>query len=98
MLRPWLELARVSNLPTVWTNVIAAWLLAGGAWEFRPLAWLLAGGSLVYTGGMFLNDAADAKWDRANRPERPIPTGRISPAQAWTAGIGFLAAGFAMFA
>lgn len=98
MLRPWLELARVSNLPTVWTNVIAAWLLAGGKWEWRPLAWLISGGSLVYTAGMFLNDAADAQWDREHRPERPIPSGRISVAQAWAAGFAFLAAGFAMFA
>jgi 4-hydroxybenzoate polyprenyltransferase len=25
----WLELARVSNLPTVWSNVLAAWLVSG---------------------------------------------------------------------
>ena len=97
ILRPWLELARVSNLPTVWTNVLAAWLLAGGKWEWKPLAWLLAGGSLIYTGGMFLNDAADAKFDREHRTERPIPSGRIPAAQAWIAGIGFLLGGFAMF-
>lgn len=97
MLRPWLELARVSNLPTVWTNVLAAWLLAGGQWDWKPLTWLLVGGSLIYTGGMFLNDAADVKFDREHRKERPIPSGRISTAQAWLAGIGFLLGGFAMF-
>jgi 4-hydroxybenzoate polyprenyltransferase len=97
ILRPWLELARVSNLPTVWTNVLAAWLLAGGKWEWRPLAWLLAGASLIYTGGMFLNDAADVKFDREHRKERPIPSGRVSLAQAWVAALGFLAAGFVLF-
>lgn len=97
ILRPWLELARVSNLPTVWTNILAAWLLAGGKWELKPLGWLLAGGSLIYTGGMFLNDAADVKFDREHRPERPIPSGRISLPRAWAAAFVFLAAGFGMF-
>lgn len=98
ILIPWLELARISNLPTVWTNILAAWLLAGGRWEWQPLAWLLAGGSLIYTGGMFLNDAADVKFDREHRKERPIPSDRISLVQAWIAGLGFLGSGFAMFA
>lgn len=96
-LRPWLELARISNLPTVWTNILAAWILAGGKWDWQPLAWLLAGGSLIYIGGMFLNDAADAKFDREHRKERPIPSGRIPLSHAWIAGLGFLGSGFAMF-
>lgn len=96
MLQAWLQLARVSNLPTVWTNVLAAWLLSGGDWNWRPLAWLLTGASLLYTGGMFLNDAADARWDREHRRERPIPSGRIPPAAVWSAGSGFLAAGWIM--
>jgi 4-hydroxybenzoate polyprenyltransferase len=89
----WLELARISNLPTVWTNVLAGWLLAGGAWEWGALAWLLAGGSLMYTAGMILNDAMDVKFDREHRKERPIPSGRVSAKTAWIAGFGMLAAG-----
>lgn len=92
MLRAWLELARISNLPTVWTNVAAGWLLAGGGWEAR-LGWLLLGGSLLYTGGMILNDAADVRHDREHRRERPIPSGRVSPGAAWGAGLGMLLAG-----
>lgn len=98
MLRPWLELARISNLPTVWTNVTAAWLLAGGAWngDFSPrlhLAWLLLSGSLLYTGGMILNDAADVRHDREHKKERPIPSGKIRPLTAWIVGLGMLAGG-----
>lgn len=94
MLRPWLELARISNLPTVWTNVTAAWLLAGGPWLDSRLGWLLLAGSLLYTGGMILNDAADAKHDREHKKERPIPQGRISLTSAWVVGLGMMAVGF----
>ncbi|MEN3942541.1 UbiA family prenyltransferase [Prosthecobacter sp. SYSU 5D2] len=98
MLRPWLELARISNLPTVWTNVTAAWLLAGGSWngDLAPrlqLAWLLLAGSLLYTGGMILNDAADVRHDREHKKDRPIPSGKISPLAAWVVGLGMMAGG-----
>lgn len=92
----WLELARISNLPTVWTNVLAGWLLAGGEWRWGTLAWLLAGGSLMYTAGMILNDAMDVKFDREHRKERPIPSGRVSVPTAWCVGIGMLLGGGAM--
>ena len=95
-IRDWLVLARVSNLPAVWSDILAAWLLAGGRWNWHPLAWLVAGGSLIYTGGMILNDAADVKFDREFRKERPLPSGRVSVATAWTFGIASLIAGFAM--
>jgi len=96
MIRPWLELARISNLPTVWTNVTAGWLLAGGSLSSPLLLWMLLAGSLLYTGGMILNDAADVKFDRDQRRERPIPSGRVSQLSAWIAGLGLLAAGWSI--
>lgn len=93
MLRAWLELARISNLPTVWTNVTAGWLLAGWPLQHPALPWLLLAGSLLYSGGMILNDAADVKFDRAHRCDRPIPSGRIGLAPAWMTGLGMLALG-----
>jgi len=94
MIRAWLELARISNLPTVWTNVTAGWLLSGGQLGNPVLLWMLLAGSLLYTGGMILNDAADVRFDREHRQERPIPSGKISTATAWTVGLGMLAAGW----
>ena len=93
MIRAWLELARISNLPTVWTNVTAGWLLAGGDLGNPLLLWMLAAGSLLYTGGMILNDAADARFDREHRKERPIPSGRVSAGAAWSVGLGMLVVG-----
>ena len=92
----WLELARISNLPTVWTNVLAGWLLAGGPWRSDALWWLLAGGSLLYTAGMILNDAMDAKFDREYRKERPIPSGRVSARATWAVSGVMLLAGAAI--
>ena len=67
--RAYLLLARVSNLPTVWSNVLAG-LVAGSAIQdsnMQPatLALLLLSASAFYTGGMFLNDAFDAPFDSA---------------------------------
>ncbi|WP_395716573.1 UbiA family prenyltransferase [Prosthecobacter sp.] len=90
---PWLHLARISNLPTVWTNVTAAWLLAGGALNDTRLAWLILAGSLLYTGGMIMNDAADAKFDMEHRKERPIPAGQVSVKSAWIVSAVMLLAG-----
>ena len=95
MLKAWLELARISNLPTAWTNVLAGWLLAGGQLQDQRLLWLLLGGSLLYSGGMILNDAADAKWDREHRKERPIPRGSVTQRAAWIVGISGLLLGAA---
>lgn len=90
--RAFLELARISNLPTVWSNCLAAWLI-GGSQDIRILGIGVAGGSLVYTGGMFLNDYCDQEFDRAHRQERPIPSGRSSGRSAGWMAAAFLAIG-----
>jgi len=46
----------VSNLPTVWTNVLAGTVLAGGAWQSGRMGIVLIAMSLMYVGGMYLND------------------------------------------
>ena len=93
-LRAYLLLARVSNLPTVWTNVLAAYVIAGAALDSLPIA--LVSLSLFYTGGMFLNDACDARVDSQERPDRPIPRGDVSRNEAFVAGFGLLLAGEAL--
>lgn len=76
-LRAWVVLGRISNLPTVWSNCLAGcWL---GGWNTPDALLLLClGSTLLYTGGMFLNDACDVEFDAKFRPERPIVSGTLS--------------------
>jgi hypothetical protein len=96
-LRSLLVLGRVSNLPTVWSNCLAGAVLGGGA-GWLPLAWLTIAATLLYVGGMYLNDAFDLDFDRQHRKERPIPAGKVPLHTVWTAGIAALAVGFVMMA
>lgn len=93
-----LQLARVSLLPTVWTNVLTGVALAGGAWTDPRLPLLVVALSLFYTGGMFLNDAFDREFDSRARPERPIPSGATSAAAVFTGGFGMIAIGWVALA
>ena len=61
--RLYLKLGRVSNLPTVWTNVTAGIALGGGSFERASVVRLAVALSLFYVGGMFLNDAFDREID-----------------------------------
>ena len=92
-----LILGRVSNLPTVWSNCLAGWWLGGGG-NFWKLAPLILGVSALYTGGMFLNDAFDAEFDRQHRPSRPIPSGAISLAAVWRWSFALLVSGAILLA
>jgi len=73
-----LRLGRVSNLPTVWTNVMAAAVLARVPVASMGVVAVALACSLFYVGGMFLNDAFDHEFDARVRPERPIPSGLVS--------------------
>ena len=90
-----LQLGRISNLPTVWSNVLVGALLAGGVLADARLPLLMLALSLFYVGGMFLNDAFDREFDAAHRPERPIPSGLVTAQQVFAIGFGLLAAGLA---
>ncbi|MEO8156501.1 MAG: UbiA family prenyltransferase [Betaproteobacteria bacterium] len=93
-----LKLGRVSNLPTVWSNVLTGMALAGGAAIDSRLLTLIVSFSLFYVGGMFLNDAFDHGFDAKARPERPIPSGQVNAAQVHAFGFGMLAGGLALLA
>jgi 4-hydroxybenzoate polyprenyltransferase len=92
-LKTLLKLGRASNIPTVWTNVLAATVLAGAMQPGWRICLVLLAASLYYFGGMFLNDYFDRTIDGSERPERPIPAGEISATTVAKIGFGFLFAG-----
>lgn len=94
--RTWLALGRVSNLPTVWSNGLAGWLLSGQPLELGGLALLLAALSLFYVAGMYLNDAFDAEIDARERSTRPIPAGTVGRGTVFGLGFGMLGIGIVL--
>lgn len=92
----YLRLGRVSNLPTVGTNVLAGALLAGVPLRASRVAVAVVAAALLYVAGMFLNDAFDRRVDARDRPDRPIPAGAIAPLEVFAVGYGLLGAGVAL--
>lgn len=89
----YLRLARVSNLPTVWTNVLAGVVVGGGPLAWAPLLRIGLGVSLLYTAGMFLNDAFDRTYDATSNPRRPIPAREVPAREVFSVGWVLLVAG-----
>jgi len=77
---PWLELLRVPNLLTVAGDPIAGYLLAAKGQEIVPVTLLgvIAACLLFYAAGLLMNDYVDVAEDRQDRPDRPIPSGRVA--------------------
>jgi 4-hydroxybenzoate polyprenyltransferase len=92
-----LRLGRISNVPTVWTNVAAAAVLAGAPMG-RSVGAVALACSLFYLGGMFLNDAFDRAFDAHARPERPIPSGAVGAGEVFVCGFALLGGGLVAIA
>ena len=91
--RTWLKLGRVSNLPTVWSNGLAGWVLSGAALDAGALALVLVALSLFYLAGMYLNDAFDAEIDGRERAMLPILMGEAGRETVFALGFAMLALG-----
>lgn len=88
-----LQLGRVSNLPTVWTNVMVGIYITSYHRPFNYQLLLFLSFSLFYIGGMYLNDAFDAKYDMEHQPYRPIPSGQTKQITVLVAGFCLLGLG-----
>ncbi|MEU3147093.1 SCO3242 family prenyltransferase, partial [Streptomyces sp. NPDC006999] len=93
----WAELLRLPALFTVPGDALAG--AAASDSRPGPRTLLAIGSSLcLYEAGMALNDWADRTEDAAERPHRPLPSGRIRPAAALTAAGALTGAGLALAA
>lgn len=90
------ELVRAPAALSVPGDVVAG-AAAAGVLDRRTPA--LAGASvLLYWAGMAANDWADRRLDAVERPERPIPSGRVRPGTAVGLAAGLTTAGVALAA
>ncbi len=87
MLKPWIQIIRPSNVLTAISDVLAGVALACLFLQqdlppVNPLIWITISSMLLYTGGIVFNDVFDTALDKVERPERPIPSGRIKKSAA----------------
>ena len=103
-IRAFLELIRPANVVTAFADILAGAAAAGVLQGFvdghapfpgEVLMPLLVATTGLYAGGVVLNDVFDAKLDGVERPERPIPSGRVKRSHAAAFGALLLAAGVA---
>ena len=86
-IKPYLQLVRLPNVFTAAADSLAGWLLVQGTFG-EPGRWLplVLASVAIYAGGIVLNDVFDYEVDRVERPERPLPSGRVS--RRFAAGLG----------
>jgi 4-hydroxybenzoate polyprenyltransferase len=93
-LRALLELLRLPNVFTALADVAMGFLFTHAtAQPAAQFALLAVASCSLYLAGMVLNDYFDRDIDAQERPERPIPSGRISPRFAQNLGGGLLGVG-----
>jgi 4-hydroxybenzoate polyprenyltransferase len=102
-LTAYLELVRLPNVFTALADVAMGFFVT----QLSPLQrgegldpaavtrliLLASTSACLYSAGMALNDLFDVEVDRAERPERPLPSGRVSESGARGLGFGLLASG-----
>ena len=78
------QLMRLPNVFTAIADVLAGYLIVAQA-HIRPaeLSLLLLSSAGIYAAGCVLNDLCDKDVDAQERPSRPIPSGAVSPREAF---------------
>ncbi|HET6294343.1 MAG TPA: UbiA family prenyltransferase [Kribbella sp.] len=97
MLKDLAELVRAPAALTVPGDVLAGAVAAGNG-RPKQLIGLAASSVCIYWAGMALNDWADRAVDAVERPERPIPSGRVSPRLALGLASGLTVVGLGLAA
>jgi len=89
-LKPYLQLTRPANLVTAVADILAGMAIAQFTFsDFSPVPLVISTIGL-YGGGVVMNDVFDAKLDSIERPERPIPSGKVPLQSATMMGISLL--------
>ena len=83
-LMPYMQLMRIPNVFTAMADIFMGYLIVlQSFYPLRDFFFLLTASCCLYTGGMVLNDIFDYDQDLRERPQRPLPSGRIRIMSAW---------------
>ncbi len=99
----YVRLTRPANILTAIADILLGFAAAGAVVNYSlsgleidqlgDLFWLVLATVGLYGGGVTLNDVFDAALDRVERPERPIPSGKVSEKGGTLLGIFLLIGG-----
>ena len=83
-IKNYLTLIRVPNLFTLPSNIMAGYFSSNieNNIEIQTIILLILISGCLYATGVILNDLADRKIDQKERPNRPIPAGKVAPRNA----------------
>jgi 4-hydroxybenzoate polyprenyltransferase len=79
-IKSYLTLVRLPNLFTLPSNVFAGYFSTQthNAIEINTIVLVISVSACLYAAGVIFNDVADRQIDRKERPNRPIPSGKIT--------------------
>lgn len=93
-MRDWGQLVRLPNVFTLFSDCMAAAVVATGTfWPLTAFVPTVVASLCAYWAGMILNDVVDLEDDRKERPSRPLASGKISPVVAGHIAKGMLLIG-----
>lgn len=82
-INPYIEILRPVNFIIAFLSIYFSIVISNNILKFQLIAFLGSlAGALIGGAGMIINDYFDEEIDMINRPERPIPSGKISKKNA----------------
>lgn len=86
--RIYCQLVRLPNIFTSVSDIMAGSVLATHAFiDVRKILLLMIASACLYGGGIVFNDIFDYSIDKTERPDRPLPSGKVSKREALYLGI-----------
>jgi len=94
MFKEYFQLVRIPGIFTAFSNVLIGYFFSlSNNPDFTSLPFLLVTSGMLFSAGMIFNDFFDLNIDKKERPNRPLPSGKISKQKALFLGIIFLIIG-----
>jgi len=83
MFKDYLQLVRIPGIFTALSNALVGYFFSVSQTEVFPFPFLLLTSGFLFCSGMIFNDYFDLQIDKKERPERPLPSKKISKQNAF---------------